>query len=205
MGKLITIVGNSGTGKTTLAAKLCEAGPYAALLEQHKERPYQRQFSDDLKQFSLSNQIDYLLFRAEQEIHVRENDIIGVQDGGLDQDFHGFTKLFYRKGYLDEESFRLCERLYGTLRQLLPLPDLIISLSAPVPFLVRRRANRNRDLDITKTEDLEVLEELLHGWVSGVGSAPVLHLDTSAADPSYEGILDDLVSMIDEILKNEQA
>jgi deoxyadenosine/deoxycytidine kinase len=200
MGKLITIVGNSGTGKTTLAGKLCEIGRYDALLEQHQERPYQEQFSNDLKRFSLSNQIDYLLFRAEQEIYARKNEIIGVQDGGLEQDFHGFTKLFYRKGYLDEEGFRLCERLYGTLRQILPMPDLIISLSAPGPVLVRRRANRNRDLDITRTEDLETLEGLLQDWVSGVESTPVLHLDTSVDDPAYEHILDDVVYRIDGIL-----
>ena len=164
MGKLITIIGNSGTGKTTFAVKLCEAASYHALLEQHKERPFQQQFSNDLKQFSLSNQMDYLLFRAEQEIYARQNDVVGVQDGGLDQDFHVFTKLFFQKGYLDEEAFRLCERMYLTLRQLLPMPDLIIQLSTPIPVLVRRRANRKRDLDIAKTEDLEIMEELLQSW-----------------------------------------
>ena len=202
MGKLITIIGNSGTGKTTLAVKLCEAASYHALLEQHKERPFQQQFSDDLKQFSLSNQLDYLLYRAEQEIYARQNDVVGIQDGGLDQDFYGFTKLFYRKGYLDEAGFGLCERLYVTLRQLLPMPDLIISLSAPLPVLLRRRASRNRDLDITQSKDLEVLESFLRNWVSGIESTPVLHLDTSKDDPCYKSILEDLVNRIGKILNS---
>ncbi len=200
MGKLITIIGNSGTGKTTLARKLCEAASYHALLEQHKERPFQQQFSDDLKKFSLSNQIDYLLFRAEQEIYARQNNLIGVQDGGLDQDFYVFTKLFYRKGYLGDAEFALCERMYLTLRQLLPSPDLIIKLSAPIPVIIRRKTNRNRGLDISKIEDLEVMEDLVKSWVSQIESTPMIDLDTGNVGPSYESILDDLLEKIERML-----
>lgn len=201
MGKLITIVGNSCTGKTTLTLKLCETKPYYALLEQHKERPFQKQFSTDLRKFSLSNQIDYLLFRAEQEIYTRQNNVIGVQDGGLDQDFYIFTKLFYNKGYLAEEEFHLCERMFSILRQFLPLPDLIIKLSAPKSILVNRRAKRKRNLDIVESEDLDELEHLIQDWISKIVSSPIIYLDTSDDDPSYERVIGSLVSRVSDILK----
>jgi deoxyadenosine/deoxycytidine kinase len=200
MGKLIAIIGNCGTGKTTLAQALCENGPYTALLEQHKERPYQAQFSNELQRFSLSNQFDYMLFRAEQEINARSKDIVGVQDGGLDQDFHVFTRLFQRKGYLDQGEFQLCERLYSALRRLLPYPDLFIKLSAPKPILVERRAKRKRNLDIVVTEDLEEIELLIQDWLPKMGPAHIISIDTREDDPACARIIESLVDRVGTIL-----
>jgi deoxyadenosine/deoxycytidine kinase len=204
MGKLIAVIGNCGTGKTTLTQRLCERGHFLALLEQHKERPFQEQFSTDLKKYSLSNQIDYMLFRAEQELQARQKDLTGVQDGGLDQDFQVFTRLFRNKGFLEEDEYRLCERLYATLRQLLPLPDLFIKLSAPIDILVERREKRQRSLDIVETKDLEGIESFIQDWMSKMRSTPVIDLDTSVDDPLYEGVIEGLVMRVGEILERNK-
>lgn len=204
MGKLIAVIGNCGTGKTTLAQRLCERGHFLALLEQHKERPFQEQFSTDLKKYSLSNQIDYMLFRAEQELQARQKDLTGVQDGGLDQDFQVFTRLFRNKGFLEEDGYRLCERMYATLRQLLPLPDLFIKLSAPLDILVERREKRQRSLDIVETADLAGIELLIQDWMTTIASTPVISLDTSADDPLYEGVIEGLVMKVGEILERNK-
>jgi deoxyadenosine/deoxycytidine kinase len=102
MGKLVTIVGNTGCGKTTLAKIICHSSRYTAFLEQHRERPFQETFMQDLKTAAFPNQVDFMLFRAEQEAVIRTSDIVGIQDGGLDQDFHIFTRLFYLNNYLSE-------------------------------------------------------------------------------------------------------
>lgn len=193
MGKLITVVGNSGTGKTTLTLKLCEVGSFTALLEKNVERPFQKRFNEDLKRFALSNQVDFLLFRAEQEVFVRENDIIGLQDGGLDQDFHVFTKRFHQKGYLDNKEFHLCERLYSSIRHFLPLPDLIIRLTAPVSILAERMAKRQREIDIEKSEDLFELEKLIETWLTKDLPVPIIHIDASEDDPSYSTVIEELI------------
>jgi deoxyadenosine/deoxycytidine kinase len=150
MVKLIAVIGNWGSGKTTLTRRLSEQYGFVPLMEQHQERPFQARFRSDLKKYSLANQMDYLLFRAEQELSLQGSDTIGIADGGLEQDFHVFTALFHRKGYLDEHEYRICERLYKALRQTLPLPDLLIRLSAPLDVLRRRRAARSRELDIVE-------------------------------------------------------
>jgi deoxyadenosine/deoxycytidine kinase len=202
MGKLITVVGNCGTGKTTLTINLCEVGSFIALLEKNEERPFQKRFQDNLKEFSLSNQVDFLLFRAEQEIFVRENDIVGIQDGGLDQDYYVFTKHFHQKGYLEDEEYYLCERLYSTLRLFLPLPDLIVKLTAPYSVLAERMAKRQRDIDIAKSEDLLEMEKLIEEWLTkNDASIPIIHLDTSEDAPSYTTIIEDLVREVKVELK----
>ena len=200
MGKLITVVGNSGVGKTTLTKNLCEVGSFIPLLETIEVRPFIPKFQDNRKRFSLPNQIDFLLFQAEQEILVRENDNVGVLDGGLDQSFHVFTKRFHQKGDLEDDEFFLCERLYSTLRRFLPLPDLIIELTAPYSILAERMAKRQRDLDIEKSEDLFELGKLFEEWLTTVTSIPIIRIDASGHDPSYSTIIDDLIRDINNKL-----
>jgi deoxyguanosine kinase len=193
MGKLITVVGNSGVGKTTLASKLCEIGSFIPFLEVTDDRPFLQRFHGNRKGFCFANQVDFLLYQAEKEIFVRENDIVGVQDGGLDECFHVFTKRFRQKGYLDDEEFHSCERLYSILRLFLPSPDLMISLTAPYDVIAERMRKRGRDIDIERSQDLIELHKLIEKWLTNCTSVPAIHIDASQDDPSFSSIIDDLV------------
>src|SRR4030095_6286040 len=93
MSKLISVVGPSGVGKTTFVRTLAQAYPFTTAYEGHAERPFQALFKQD-KKYALANQLDYLLLRAEQEKELRASPQIGLLDGGLDLDFHGFRRLF---------------------------------------------------------------------------------------------------------------
>ncbi|MFD3162724.1 deoxynucleoside kinase [Herpetosiphon sp. NSE202] len=179
MGKLITIVGNAGIGKTTLTNLLCSDQRFFAALESHAERPFQQLFAQNLQRYALANQFDYLLLRAEQERAIRAQLGIGVQDGGLDEDFWVFSKHFQQKGYLTDAEFALCERLYHELRAGLGQPDLIISLEAPLDVIIQRYQQRNRPLEIAQRADLAQLEALLEQWTATI-TTPLLTLDWSS-------------------------
>ena len=175
----MAIIGNCGSGKTTLAGQICARPGFGALLEQHAERPYQRLAMDD-KRWAFHNQVDYLLYRAEQERAARALPETGVADGGLDQDFFIFARLFYEKGYYSPAEFGVLERLYAALRGGLPAPERVIRLVVPPALLVERRARRHRALDIATDDDLPRIEELLDDLEKElIANAPIFKLDFS--------------------------
>lgn len=192
--QLIAIVGTSGVGKTSLARALADAADLTLGLEQHAERPFQSLFKTD-KRYGLANQIDYLLLRAEQERELRAGKRPGLLDGGLDQDFHGFTRLFHARGYLTDLEFDLCRRFYEFIRATLPPPELVIHLHAPAPVIRDRLARRER-INIASAEDANLIEQYLTDWLHDAGEPKVLSFDTQNLSPDYREILPEIRQII---------
>ena len=183
MNKLISIIGPSGVGKTTLARALCEKHDFAIAYEQHNERPFQTLFKQDPK-YALANQLDYLLYRAEQEHEMRQSNKPALMDGGLDLDFHGFTRLFHLHGWLNDEEFKLCQRFYTLTRSLLPPPDLIIALSASAKTISDRLAARNR-INIASSEDAQTVSQFMDQWLESISEEKIIRLDISQEGLDY--------------------
>lgn len=188
MAKLIVIAGNNASGKTSLTKALCRSRRFSPYLESHEDRPYQLLFAKDQPRYALPNQLDFMLRRTEQEAEIRAGNQIGVQDGGLDQDFHLYTRLFHHKGFLDDKEFDICRRAYRALRAGLPAPDLIVRLKAPLPLLRERLQARGRKIDmeaIVTLDDLAFLEKCLDEWLGAVPAETLLEIDASIEDPAF--------------------
>jgi deoxyadenosine/deoxycytidine kinase len=184
MSKLITIVGASGVGKTSLVRALARAYAFETAYEEHAERPFQAFFKEDAR-YALANQVDYLLRCAEQERLLRLSPRIGLMDGGLDLDFHGFTRLFHSRGLLTDPELDLCRRLYHLLRETLPLPEIIVHLCADERIIAKRLSTRDR-INIASAEDSERLDSFLNDWLASIPAGRVLKLDVSTETTAYE-------------------
>jgi deoxyadenosine/deoxycytidine kinase len=194
MSKLITIVGVSGVGKTSLVRALAKAYAFETAYEEHAERPFQALFKEEAR-YAFANQIDYLLRCAEQERLLRLSPRIGLMDGGLDLDFHGFTRLFHSRGMLTVPEFDLCRRLYHFLRETLPLPELIVRMCADETTVARRLSRRAR-INIATAKDTALFETFLDEWLASLLPGRVMVMDVSNETMEYE---DSVRSVLDRI------
>jgi len=137
-----------------------------------------------------------MLYRAEQEIKIRSSESAGVQDGGLDEDFFVFSRLFYQKGYLTKDEFDLCERTYYLLRELLAPPNLIVWLKAPLDVIAGRFTQRDRRLGIAEIEDMGVMEILLGEWLNKLPSSSLITIDAGSEERSYSKSIENLLAII---------
>jgi deoxyadenosine/deoxycytidine kinase len=184
MATLIAVIGPSGVGKTALVHALVHACEFDTAFEEHTERPFQALFKQDPR-YALANQIDYLLLRAEQEKRLRTSPRIGLIDGGLDLDYHGFTRLFHSRCLLTDPEFDLCRRVYHLLRESLPRPELLIRLHADDHTVANRLSTRDR-INIASADDTALFNSFLDQWLVSIPADEILELDVSEESLGYE-------------------
>lgn len=194
MGKLIAVVGASGVGKTTLVRALASTFPFQTAYEGHAERPFQALFKESPR-YALANQIDYFLECAEQEKQLRASPQFGLMDGGLDLDFHGFTRLFHRRGLLTDSEFDLCRRVYNVLRETLPPPELFVRLCADETTVASHLATRDR-INIARAEDTALFNSFLDEWLASIPSDRMLEINVSNESLEYARSVDLVLNRI---------
>lgn len=138
----ITIEGNIGAGKTTLAHLLSRHYNARLILEQFADNPFLPKFYENPKQYAFPLE---LFFMAERYKQLKE--LIHTKD--LFQQYtiadYLFTKcLLFAKVNLPEEEFRLYQKLFEIINQQITQPDLLIYLHAPVNKLQANIKKRQR-------------------------------------------------------------
>jgi deoxyadenosine/deoxycytidine kinase len=106
-------------------------------------------------------------------------------DGGLDLDYHGFSRLFHQRRLLTEDEYALCGRLYTLIRGSLPFPELIVHLYADECTVTDRLSKRNR-INIASAEDTTLFNSYLEEWLASLAPDQILELDVSNETLGYE-------------------
>ena len=138
----ITIEGNIGAGKTTLAHLLSKHYNARLVLEQFADNPFLPKFYENPQQFAFPLELFFMAERFKQL-----KDLIQQKDlfQNLTISDYLFTKcLLFAKINLTEDEFRLYQRLFEIMYQQLIQPEILIYLHAPVQKLQQNIKKRNR-------------------------------------------------------------
>ncbi|MFL5807918.1 MAG: deoxynucleoside kinase [Flavisolibacter sp.] len=176
----ITIEGNIGAGKTTLAHLLSKHFNARLVLEQFADNPFLPKFYENPKLYAFPLE---LFFMAERFKQLKEL----IQQKDLFQNVtisdYLFTKcLLFARINLPEDEFRLYQRLFEIMHAQVVQPELLIYLHAPVSKLQQNIKKRNRSYEQKIADDyLFSIQETYTHYIKQ-HNIKTIFVDASGAD-----------------------
>jgi deoxyguanosine kinase len=169
----VTIAGNIGAGKTTLAKKLGEALSCRVILEAYDTNPYLPKVYAGNKDLALSSQLYFLTSRVEQlNPSIRENNHPVVVD-------YVFQKeQIYARITLSKEQHTLYQKVYSQLAPGILRPAIVLYLTDSPQRCLERIHKRNRPYEQgIQIDFLQAIDAGYKELVAGWKLSPVITLD----------------------------
>lgn len=176
----VTIEGNIGAGKTTLANILSKKLNARLILEEFADNPFLPKFYEKPEQYAFPLE---LFFMAERYKQLKEM----LQTKDLFQTAtvsdYLFTKcLLFAKVTLPEEEYKLYQKLFEIINPQILQPEILIYLHSPVEKLQDNIKKRNRPYEQSIPDDyLQTLQETYTQYIKQ-HDIKTLFVDASNAD-----------------------
>jgi deoxyadenosine/deoxycytidine kinase len=149
--KYITIEGNIGAGKTTLAHLLSKTLNARLVLEEFADNPFLEKFYENPSQYAFSLELFFMAERFKQL-----KDLVNQQDlfQSITISDYLFTKcLLFAKVNLPDDEFKLYQKLFDIMQPQIVQPDILIYLHSPVSRLQENIKKRNRPYELNIKND----------------------------------------------------
>jgi deoxyadenosine/deoxycytidine kinase len=176
----VTIEGNIGAGKTTLAHLLSKHFNARLILEEFADNPFLPKFYENPSQYAFPLE---LFFMAERYKQLK--DLLQTKDmfQNITISDYLFTKcLLFAKVNLADEEFRLYQKLFEIINPQIIQPDIVIYLHTPVKKLQENIKKRNRDYEQSIPNDyLFTLQETYTQYIKQ-HNVKTLYVDAGNAD-----------------------
>lgn len=189
----IAIEGNIGTGKTTLCHRLAQSHGVALVLEQFTDNPFLPYFYEQPERYAFPVELFFMTERHKQlQEHFAQPDLFR---NNTVADYFFVKTLLFAKNNLNEEEFRLFQRLFGVLNNSFPKPDLLLYLHRPVEVLLHQIRQRGREMERHITaEYLTEIQDAYFEYFKTEEDLPIVVLDLKEAnflkdDEVYRSIL----------------
>ena len=179
--KFITIEGNIGAGKTTLTHMVARDFNYKIILEEFSDNPFLPFFYSNPERYAFPVE---LFFMAERHKQLQEE--LAKKDlfqQSVVSDYFFLKTLLFAKNNLNEEEYRLFQRLFDVLNLSFPSPDLLVYLHRPVEKLLESIKTRGREYEqVIKSEYLQEIQGAYFGFFKTEVNFPVLIINLGDAD-----------------------
>jgi deoxyadenosine/deoxycytidine kinase len=192
----ISIEGNIGAGKTTLATRMSKQFNTRLILEQFEDNSFLPKFYEDPSRYAFPLELSFLADRFQQL-----KSQLAVQDlfhPVTIADYFILKSLIFAKKTLNSEEFTLYSRLFSIIENVLPKPDLLVYLYLDISRLQSNIRLRGRVYE-QKIED-EYLQRIQEGYLDYIRQQQglrVLLIDTNHLDfVAHEADYDKLINII---------
>ena len=178
--KFISIEGNIGVGKTTLAKRLSLDFKSRLLLEQFANNPFLPKFYKNPKEYAFPLELFFMAERYSQLKKHKEQDLF--QPITIADYFFIKSKLFSDTNLGPDEK-RLFNRLFEIMFSSLSTPDLVVYLYSNIDRLQKNIQKRGRVFEKEiSNEYLQNIQDKYLDFLNKQNMFPVLILDVSEVD-----------------------
>ena len=142
--KFLTIEGNIGAGKTSLAKMVAEEFNFHLILEEFAENTFFFFFYDSPEKFAFPLEMSFMAARYKQLKTFFNKNTLPFP---IVSDYMFQKTLLFAKSNLKKNEYGLFEQFFQMLNIGLPLPQLIVYLQKEIPTLQKNIKNRGRDYE----------------------------------------------------------
>ena len=194
----IAIAGNIGAGKTTLTKMLAKYYGWEPRFESVSFNPYLEDYYSDIKRWSFCLETYFLKERFKDLLAVLQSQHTIVQDRSIFEGVYVFVANNYARGDLSERDYETYMELFGHMKRLMRLPDLMIYLRKSVPTLIAQIQKRGREYEQTMQIDyLKGLNEKYEDFIFRQYEGRVLVIESDNMD--FENNPEDFRKVINRI------
>lgn len=182
--KYIAIEGPIGVGKTTLAKMICNHYGGRLVLERHDDNPFLPKFYKDRKRYGFQTQLFFLLSRFTQQQESFTGELLASH---VVADYFFAKDRIFATLNLEYDELALYDHVATLLEKSIPLPDLIVYLTASPEVLVNRINKRARGYEKNFDADyLKNLCQLYAKYFFHFTATPLLVVNTEHVDFTAE-------------------
>ncbi|MBE5109117.1 deoxynucleoside kinase [Bacillus thuringiensis] len=162
----ITVEGPIGVGKTSLAKEISTHMQLHLLKEIVDENPFLGKFYEDIDEWSFQTEMFFLCNRYKQleDINIKYLN----QRKPVVADYHIFKNLIFASRTLKDSQYDKYMQIYRILTQDMPVPNVIVYLTASLETLQKRIAMRGREFE--KNMDQNYLLQLTKDYETEMDS-----------------------------------
>ncbi|MDM5255843.1 deoxynucleoside kinase [Bacillus toyonensis] len=169
----ITVEGPIGVGKTSLAKEISTHMQLHLLKEIVDENPFLGKFYEDIDEWSFQTEMFFLCNRYKQleDINIKYLN----QRKPVVADYHIFKNLIFASRTLKDSQYDKYIQIYRILTQDMPVPNVIVYLTASLETLQKRIAMRGREFE--KNMDPNYLLQLTKDYETAMDTFKKDHPD----------------------------
>ncbi|GAB6453839.1 MULTISPECIES: deoxynucleoside kinase [Bacillus] len=169
----ITVEGPIGVGKTSLAKEISTHMQLHLLKEIVDENPFLGKFYEDIDEWSFQTEMFFLCNRYKQleDINIKFLN----QRKPVVADYHIFKNVIFASRTLKDSQYDKYMQIYRILTQDMPVPNVIVYLTASLETLQARIAKRGREFE--KNMDPNYLLQLTKDYETAMDTFKKDHPD----------------------------